>query len=119
LTNFPKKLLLILISYELSISMSLVDDLISTRKAANLTQGDLAARAGLTRMTVQRTESGSIDPRLSSLAEMARVLGLEIMLVPQELREPLQAFVRSGGRVLGQAEGAEAPRSVAQLLEAQ
>jgi transcriptional regulator with XRE-family HTH domain len=99
--------------------MSLMTELTMTRKAANLSQEELAARAGLTRMTVQRTESGRIDPRLSSVQEMARVLGLEIMLVPQALREPLQAFVRSGGRLLGQPAGAEAPRSVAGLLEAQ
>jgi transcriptional regulator with XRE-family HTH domain len=97
--------------------MSLMDDLSAARKAANLTQEELAMQAGLTRMTVQRTESGSIDPRLSSVAEMARVLGLEIMLVPKALRDPLQAFVRSGGRVLGQPAGAEAPPSVAALLD--
>ncbi len=28
-------------------------------------------------MTVQRLESGGLDPRLSTLSEMARVLGLE------------------------------------------
>jgi transcriptional regulator with XRE-family HTH domain len=97
--------------------MIFINELSAARKAANLTQEELAASAGLTRMTVQRTESGGIDPRLSTLAEMARVLGLEIMLVPQELREPLQAFVRSGGRVLGQPAGAEAPPSVAALLD--
>ena len=97
--------------------MSLVVELSAARKAASLTQEELATQAGLTRMTVQRTESGGIDPRLSTLQEMARVLGLEIMLVPQALRSPLQAFVRSGGRVLGQPAGAEAPPSVAALLD--
>lgn len=96
--------------------MSFIAELSAARKAAHLTQQQLAAQAGLTRMTVQRTESGGIDPRLSSLQEMARVLGLEIMLVPTSLREPLQTFVRSGGRVLGQPAGAEAPPSVADLL---
>jgi transcriptional regulator with XRE-family HTH domain len=98
--------------------MSFIAELSIARKAANLTQEALAMHAGLTRMTVQRTESGGIDPRLSTLQEMARVLGLEIMLVPQTLREPLQAFVRSGGRVLGQPAGAEAPPSLAALLDA-
>jgi transcriptional regulator with XRE-family HTH domain len=98
--------------------MSFIAELSIARKAANLTQEALATHAGLTRMTVQRTESGGIDPRLSTLQEMARVLGLEIMLVPQTLREPLQAFVRSGGRVLGQPAGAEAPPSLAGLLDA-
>jgi transcriptional regulator with XRE-family HTH domain len=97
--------------------MSLIAELSAARKAKSLTQDDVAAAAGLTRMTVQRTETGSIDPRLSTVQEIARALGLEIMLVPQALREPLQAFVRSGGRVLGQPAGAEAPPSVAALLD--
>jgi DNA-binding XRE family transcriptional regulator len=98
--------------------MSLIAELSAARKASSLTQDDIAAIAGVTRMTVQRTESGAVDPRLSTVQEMARVLGLEIMLVPQTLREPLQAFVRSGGRVLGQPAGAEAPPSLAGLLDA-
>jgi transcriptional regulator with XRE-family HTH domain len=92
--------------------MSLNEELASIRKATPFTQEDLAALAGLTRMTVQRIESGAIDPRLSSLSEMARALGMEIMLVPRELREPLQSFVRSGGRLLGQSAGAEGPLSL-------
>ncbi|NJM43746.1 MAG: helix-turn-helix transcriptional regulator [Brachymonas sp.] len=97
--------------------MSLLLELSEARKATPLTQEDLASLAGLTRMTVQRIESGSIDPRLSSLHEMARALGMEIMLVPRELREPLQAFVRSGGRVLAQPAGAEAPPSLADVVK--
>ncbi len=96
--------------------MSLINQLLETRKATPFTQEDLAALAGLTRMTVQRIESGSIDPRLSSLGVMARALGMEIMLVPSELREPLQAFVRSGGKLLGQPAGLLAPLSLIDTL---
>jgi hypothetical protein len=63
-------------------------------------------------MTVQRIESASIDPRLSTVQEMARVLGMELMLVPLAIRHELEAFVRSGGRLLGQVPGASAPPSV-------
>lgn len=55
----------------------LIEQLTLTRKAAHMTQAELAERAGLSRMTVQRLESGGLDPRLSTLSEMARVLGLE------------------------------------------
>lgn len=55
----------------------LIEQLTQARKAAQMTQADLAERAGLSRMTVQRLESGGLDPRLSTLSEMARVLGLE------------------------------------------
>lgn len=96
--------------------MSFITELAAARKATAFTQEDLAELAGLTRMTVQRIESGAIDPRLSSLTEIARALGMQIMLVPSELREPLQAFVRSGGRLLGQPAGVQGPLSLVDTL---
>ena len=93
-------------------------ELEAARKAAGLSQEELADRAGLSRMTVQRTESGQIDPRVSSLLVMAQALGLDLMLVPLALRPELEAFVRSGGRFLGQATGAGAPPSIAETLVA-
>src|SRR3546814_11525452 len=96
--------------------ISLVSELEALRKAAGLTQGQLADRAGLNRMTVQRLESGSLDPRVSTLLEMARAMGMELMLVPQSLRQEVHGFIQSGGRVLGQPTGAAAPKSVVDLL---
>jgi transcriptional regulator with XRE-family HTH domain len=95
---------------------TLPEELESARKSASLTQDELALRAGLSRMTVQRTESGQIDPRVSSVMEMARALGMDVMLVPSALRPELESFVRSGGRFLGQPAGAGAPPSVAETL---
>lgn len=96
--------------------ISLTQELEQARKAASLSQEALATQAGLSRMTVQRIESGQIDPRLSTLLEMARVLGLELMTVPSALRPQLEDFVRSGGRLLGQPAGVGAPPSIAQSL---
>jgi transcriptional regulator with XRE-family HTH domain len=96
--------------------IQLTDEIEKARKAAGLSQEALATQAGLSRMTVQRIESGQIDPRLSTLLEMARVLGLELMTVPAALRPQLEDFVRSGGRLLGQPAGAGAPLSIAQSL---
>lgn len=62
--------------------LPLIAHLAQARKAQHLTQAELAERAGLSRMTVQRMESGSLDPRLSTLQEMARVLGLELVARP-------------------------------------
>lgn len=85
------------------------NDLISTlaaaRKAHQMTQAQLAESAGLSRMTVQRTEGGDLDPRYSTLAEMARVLGMDIIAVPSSLRPSLEAFIQAGGKFLGQPEG--------------
>ena len=96
--------------------INLLQELEGARKAAGLSQEELAARAGLSRMTVQRTESGQIDPRTSSLLVMTRALGMDLMLVPVALRPELESFVRSGGRFLGQAAGSSAPPSIAETL---
>ncbi|RIX76568.1 helix-turn-helix domain-containing protein [Acidovorax cavernicola] len=96
--------------------IQLTEELEKARKASGLSQEALATQAGLSRMTVQRIESGQIDPRLSTLLEMARVLGLELMPVPAALRPQLEDFVRSGGRLLGQPAGVGAPPSIAQSL---
>ena len=96
---------------------NLIQQLEAMRKAANITQHDLAANAGLSRMTVQRAEAGQIDPRLSSILAIAKTLNVELMLVPTALRHELESFVRSGGRFLGQPPGAGAPLSIAQILE--
>ena len=87
-------------------------DLAKARRRLGLTQGALAEQAGLSRMAVQKAESGTTDPRLSTLEVMARAMGLEIMLVPSAIRRDLQQFIQSGGRMLGQAPGVGAPGSV-------
>lgn len=90
----------------------LIPSLALARKAAKITQAELAERAGLSRMTVQRTEGGDLDPRYSTLMEMARVLGMDIIAVPSALRPSLQAFIQAGGKFLGQPEGVDAPPSI-------
>jgi DNA-binding XRE family transcriptional regulator len=95
---------------------SVLEQLIRARTAAKLTQADLASRAGVTRMTVQRTELEKIDPKLSTVMEMARAMGLEFVLVPKALRQDLEGFIQSGGRYLGQPAGAGAPPSLVDSL---
>ena len=95
---------------------NIVSFLVRARKVAGLTQTELAERAGLSRMAVQKAESGSTDPRLSTLEVMARAMGLELMLVPRNIRPELEQFLQSGGRVLGQQAGVEAPASVVDTL---
>lgn len=63
----------------------LVETLAHARKQLHMTQAELATQAGLSRMTVQRLESNGLDPRLSTLHEMARVLGYELIAIPHPL----------------------------------
>ena len=124
LHKFPALMqLLILISIKKSIFVSMTDaliqSLVATRKASKMTQADLAEQAGLSRMAVQRTETGDVDPRYSTVAEMARVLGLQMLAVPADLVPALQAFIQSGGKFLGQPTGADAPPSVVEAMAAE
>ena len=81
-----------------SILIRMTSELITTlaqaRKAARITQADLAERAGLSRMAVQRTETGDVDPRFSTLQEMARVLNMELIAVPAALHAQVQALIQ-------------------------
>jgi len=90
----------------------LIQAFIQARQARQLTQAELAEKAGMSRMAVQKMEAGATDPRLSSLLVLARALDLDLMLVPSALRPDLEAFARAGGRVLGQPAGIDAPGSV-------
>ena len=95
---------------------ALINSLVATRKARKMTQAELAEKAGLSRMAVQRTETGDVDPRYSTLAEMSRVLGMQMMAVPADLVPALKAFIQSGGKFLGQPTGADAPQSIVDSL---
>lgn len=53
------------------------------RKARAISQRELAERIGLTQTQVSRFEGGRADLRLSSLVEIGRGLGVEVMLVPR------------------------------------
>ena len=50
--------------------------LAAARLAANLTQAQLAAQAGVAKRTVERLESGAVAAQLSALLRVCRVLGL-------------------------------------------
>ena len=89
----------------------IVEMLETVRKVKGLRQEDLAKLAGTSRVTVGRVEAG-FDPRLSTVYELARALGLELTLVPKALAGEVQAFIQSGGEVLGQPSGVAAPESV-------
>lgn len=93
-----------------------MEALARARDAQGITQAELAEKAGLSRMAVQKAEAGATDPRLSTLQVMARAMGMELMLVPTALRPDLEQFIQAGGRFLGQQEGINAPASVVDAL---
>ena len=86
------------------------------RRASQLSQGELAEKAGLSRMTVQKLEAGAIDPRLSTLSVLMRALGLDMVLVPGALKPAVEEFLRSGGRLVAQPPGVGAPLSIVDIV---
>lgn len=62
--------------------------LAAARKIQNLTQQELAERAGITRGTLVRLEAGEGGPRLEALLAVARVLGFSGALV--DAADPLR-----------------------------
>jgi transcriptional regulator with XRE-family HTH domain len=66
------------------------------RKKKRLTQRRLSAQARVPQSHISKIESGAVDIKLSSLIELARVLGLEVILAPRKLLPAVQAVLRSG-----------------------
>jgi transcriptional regulator with XRE-family HTH domain len=53
------------------------------REAKGLKQSDVARRLGSVQSRVSEVEANEVDPRLSTVAHIARVLGLHLVLVPE------------------------------------
>jgi predicted transcriptional regulator len=62
---------------------SLPEQLRAVRRERKLSQKALGARLGLPQSHVSAIEAGKVDPRLSSVLELARQLDLEPMLIPR------------------------------------
>lgn len=75
----------------------MAETLRSAREARGMSQRDLSAKSGVPQSHISKIESGAVDLRLSSLVELARVLDLEVAIVPRKTLPALQAIVRSSG----------------------
>ncbi|MGP3699437.1 helix-turn-helix domain-containing protein [Rhodobacter sp. NSM] len=64
------------------------------RQAARLTQEQVADLAGISRPRYRDVETGTAAPRTTTLINIARSLGLEVMLVPQALVPAVEALLR-------------------------
>lgn len=78
-----------------------IDDIAASlkaaRKAKGLTQRELGQRVGLPQSHISKIESGAVDLQLSSLAEIARALELEVMLLPRRALPAVEGAVRAHG----------------------
>lgn len=67
----------------------------AARDVKGLSQRELSKLAGVPQSHISKIESGAVDLRVSSLVELARVLDLELILVPRKSVSAVQSIVRS------------------------
>jgi transcriptional regulator with XRE-family HTH domain len=65
------------------------------RESKGLSQRALSAKAGVPQSHISKIERGAVDLRLSSLIALARVLDLELALVPRKTAPLVQSIVRN------------------------
>jgi transcriptional regulator with XRE-family HTH domain len=66
----------------------------ATRKARQLTQEQVADMAGISRPRYREIEAGSSSARTTTLINIGRALGLELMLIPQAMVPAVGALLR-------------------------
>jgi len=66
----------------------------TTRKGLRLTQEQVADMAGISRPRYREIEAGSSAARTTTLINIARALGLELMLIPQAMVPAIDALTR-------------------------
>ena len=67
----------------------------SARETQGLSQRALSAMAGVPQSHISKIENGTVDLRVSTLVELARVLDLELVLVPRKAVSAVHAVARS------------------------
>ncbi len=83
------------------------------RKHKGLSQRELSAKSGVPQGHISKIENGNVDLRLSSLVALARVLELELALVPRKSVGAVNVMI---GNALCRAEN-EPPRPAYTLDE--
>src|SRR5262245_22782226 len=66
----------------------------AAREAAGLTQEETADRANISRPRYRDIETGTAAARATTLVNIARALGLEMMLIPQAMVTAVQSMLR-------------------------
>ncbi|WP_430252236.1 helix-turn-helix domain-containing protein [Neorhizobium sp. DAR64860/K0K1] len=66
----------------------------AARKGRQLTQEQVADMSGISRPRYREIEAGSTAARTTTLINIARALGLELMLIPQAMVPAVDALLR-------------------------
>jgi len=87
----------------------------AAREAKGLSQRALAKMAGVPQSHLSKIENAGVDLRISSLAEIARALDLELTLVPRKNVPAVKSIVRSGRPLALEQVGASLVRELSKL----
>ena len=87
------------------------------RKNRGLSQRELSAKSGVPQSHISKIENGGVDLRVSSLVALARVLDLELELVPRKTVPAVKSIVRSTANADYSAAGKRANFAINQLQE--
>lgn len=80
----------------------LAEALKSARKGKNLSQRALGKVAGMPQAQISKIENAAVDMKASTLIELARVLDLEVMLIPRKNLSAVTGIIRSPSAQSGQ-----------------
>lgn len=75
----------------------LTDALKTARANKKLSQRALARRTGMPQAQISKIENAGVDPRVSTLIELARALDLEVILAPRERLPAIRGLIRTAG----------------------
>lgn len=87
------------------------------RKDKELTQRELGQRVGLPQSHISKIESGAVDLQVSSLAEIARALDLEVKLLPRKALPAIEGAVRAAVGAAGSSAASRALDSIQKELQ--
>lgn len=80
----------------------------AARESKGLSQRALSAKSGVPQAHISKIEKGAVDLRVSSLVVLARILDLELMLVPRKAVSAVRSIVRGSEPAAAQASGVAA-----------
>lgn len=81
----------------------------AARQSKGLSQRALSQASGVPQSHISNIERGAVDLRISSLIQLARLLDLEVTLVPRKAVPAVDSIVRSTARRLSPSASIEEP----------
>jgi predicted transcriptional regulator len=73
--------------------MSISGQLRSIRKTQGVTQAIVAAKSGLNQTYLSKIERDQVDPRFSTVQDIAQALDHEVLLIPKAVLQTVRSIV--------------------------